>query len=230
MMKAVERVSAANASAQIGTVKLDLKKTFWIGMMIIGSLLAPFYFSWPAFFLFLISTYITLLLGHSVGMHRMMIHRSFKAPKPLARLLIFMGVLVGMGGPSQIIRVHDTGDWAQRLPACHAYFSHTHDYIKDVMWQLFCTFKFETPPHLEIEPELRDDPYIRLFDDTWWIVQLLLAGALFMIGDLGWVLWGCCLRVFISIWGHWSVTYVCHNPGPARPGPLARQRCRCASL
>jgi len=30
------------------------------------------------------------------------LYRSFDAPKPLKRLLIFIGVLVGMGGPSNI--------------------------------------------------------------------------------------------------------------------------------
>lgn len=216
MMKPVERVRGDNASALFGTVRLDLKKSVWMCLMIMGSLAAPFYVSWSALFVFLISTYCTLLIGHSVGMHRMMIHRSFKTPKPLARFLIFMGVLVGMGGPSNIIRVHDTRDWAQRLPDCHPFFSHTHNYIKDVMWQLFCRFEFKAPPQLDIEPEVSRDPYIQLFDRTWWMIQILLAGVFFMIGGIGWVLWGCCLRVFVSILGHWSVTYVCHNPGPSK--------------
>jgi len=37
-----------------------------------------------------------------------------------------------------------------------------------------------------------------------------------MMGGISWVIWGICIRVFISTIGHWSITYVCHNPGPGR--------------
>lgn len=216
MMKPVERVDGTNASAIDGKVILDLRKTVWISIMLIGSCLAPFFFSWSALLVFLVTAYFTLLIGHSVGMHRMMIHRSFDAPVPLKRFLIFIGVLVGMGGPSNIIRVHDMRDWAQRLPNCHPYFSHTQSYLKDIIWQLFCRFEFDRSPDLIIESELTDDPYIRAFDKSWWVIQLLFALILFAAGGVSWVLWGCCLRVFTSIAGHWTVTYFCHNPGPAK--------------
>lgn len=182
--------------------------------MIAGSLMAPFYFSWSALLLFCVSIYVTLLLGHSVGFHRMMIHRSFTAKKPLRRLLIFIGVLVGMGGPSNVIRVHDIRDWAQRLPECHDYFSHRRGYAQDVFWQLFCGFEFERPPRLQIEKDLTDDAVFRALDKGWWGLQIFLAILFYWAGGVAWVLWGCCLRVFISIWGHWTVTYFCHNPGP----------------
>lgn len=214
MMKPVERVNGVRASAIKGAVKLDLKKSVWISVMLLGSLLAPFYFSWSALAVFLITSYFTLLIGHSVGMHRMMIHRSFDAAKPLKRFLIFTGVLVGMGGPSNIIKIHDTRDWAQRLPACHDYFSHKKSWIRDIIWQLFYRFEFENPPVIKIEDALSDDPYIQFFDKFWWAFQLLLALGLYGLGSIEWVLWGFCLRVFVSIAGHWSVTYFCHNPGP----------------
>ena len=184
--------------------------------MILGSLLAPFYFSWSALGVFLLSSYVTLLIGHSVGMHRMMIHRSFDAPRPLKRFLILVGVLVGMGGPTNILKIHDIRDWAQRLPACHPFFSHKRHYVQDMAWQLFCRFDFERPPSFHVESDLRDDPYIQFYDKTWWLIQLLLAGGLYLLGGIEWLLWGCCLRVFVSIAGHWTVTYFCHNPGPAK--------------
>ena len=216
MMKSVERVNGAQASSLHGAVKIDFKKTIWISVMSVGSVLAPFHFSWSALAVFLVSSYLTLLIGHSVGMHRMMIHQSFDAPKPLKRLLIFIGVMVGMGGPSQIIKMHDVRDWAQRLPECHVFFSHKENYFKDIFWQLFCKFEFKNPPTITIESELSQDPHIRFFDKYWWIIQILIGCALYLIGGIDWVLWGCCLRVFVSSAGHWSVTYFCHNPGPAK--------------
>lgn len=38
----------------------------------------------------------------------------------------------------------------------------------------------------------------------------------FAIGGWGWVIWGVCLRIFVSAAGHWTITYFCHNPGPGR--------------
>jgi len=132
----------------------------------------------------------------------MMIHRTFECPKALERLLIYIGVLVGIGGPSAIITIHDTRDWAQRL--------------RDVTWQLFYRFEFDKAPIVKIESRLARDSWIRFFDKTWRLHQLVLALILFAIGGLPWVVWGVCFRVAVSTIGHWSITYVCHNPGPGR--------------
>ena len=215
MMEDVLRVSGQDACPSGGTVKLDPVKCFWNGGMIFGAVcLAPFHFSWSALALFLILTYITLLIGHSVGMHRMMIHRTFRCLKPIERLLIYIGVLVGIGGPSAIIKIHDTRDWAQRKAACHDFFSHKRSYLRDVTWQLFYKFDFRKPPLLTIEDSLAHDPWIRFFDATWRLHQLALALILYAIGGFPWLVWGVCVRVSASTIGHWSITYICHNPGP----------------
>lgn len=217
MMEPVIRVNARGACAIQGEVKLDFIKCLWNGGMIAATIiLAPFYFTWSAPLIFLGLTYITLLIGHSVGMHRMMIHRSFRCPKPIERVLIYIGVLVGIGGPSHIIRIHDTRDWAQRQKDCHDFFSHDRSYLRDVSWQLFYKFDFEQPPKLIIEDHLASDPWIIFFDKTWRLHQLLLAAILFLMGGLPWVIWGICMRVAVSTIGHWSITYICHNPGPGR--------------
>ena len=215
-MAPVARVDATGADACAGRVRLDPPKALWNGAMLAGTALAPFHATVSAVALFLTLTYLTLLLGHSVGMHRLMIHRAFRTGQPLRRALVFLGVLVGMGGPSAIIRIHDTRDWAQRLPECHDYFSHRLGFLRDVAWQLFCRFDFDRPPSLRIEPDIADDPFMRFMDRHWRLVQLALAAFLFAIGGLPWVLWGVCLRVAVSTVGHWSVTHICHNPGPGR--------------
>ena len=43
--------------------------------------------------------------------------------------------------------------------------------------------------------------------------QLPLGIALFAIGGWGWVAWGICGRITISILGHWLVGYFAHNQG-----------------
>jgi stearoyl-CoA desaturase (delta-9 desaturase) len=166
--------------------------------------------------LFIALAYGSLLIGHSVGMHRLMIHRTFACPKPLERLLVYIGVLVGVAGPFGVIKIHDTRDWAQRQPACHDFFSHKRPLLQDLIWQLAYRFEFARAPKLRIEPHFGDDPYYRFMESTWRLHQLALAVVLFFCGGWSWVIWGVCVRVIVSAAGHWTITYYCHNPGPQR--------------
>lgn len=217
MMKPVMRVDGTGASPCDGRPVLDPAKTAWNGAMLAGAVvLGPMVFSWSALGMFLGLTYLSLLIGHSVGMHRMMIHRAFTCPKPLERALIYVGVLVGISGPYGIIRIHDVRDWAQRQTACHDFFAHRRPLQQDLLWQLTCRFAFDRPPTLTIEPNLADDPWYRFMERTWRLHQLLLAAVLFAIGGWPWVVWGVCVRVIVSTAGHWTVTYFCHNDGPRR--------------
>ncbi len=184
--------------------------------MLIGVMLGPVYFSWDGVAVCLALTYVTMLVGHSVGMHRMMIHRTFRCPKWLERLLIYAGVLVGVGGPFGVIRIHDTRDWAQRQPSCHVFFSHERGFWRDLSWQLFYRFDFDRPPSLKIEANLSNDPCYIFMERTWRLQQLVLAVPLYAMGGLSWVIWGVCIRVVLGTAGHWTITYFCHNPGPGR--------------
>jgi len=136
MMKPVARVNGALACPVSGTPVLDLSKAAWNGGMLVATIVfaVPF-FSLGGFILFMCTTYFSLLIGHSVAMHRLMIHRTFECPKTIERLLIYIGVLVGVAGPFGIIRIHDTRDWAQRQPECHEFFAHTRSFTIDLVWQ-----------------------------------------------------------------------------------------------
>jgi stearoyl-CoA desaturase (delta-9 desaturase) len=185
-------------------------------MLAVALVAGPATISLDVLALFVVLTYCTLLLGHSVGMHRWLIHRSFDCPRWLARLLTYLGVLVGMAGPFGILRIHDLRDWAQRLPSCHDFFSHRRSLLIDACWQLTCRFEFVRPPSFEIEKDLLDDPWLTWMERTWMLQQLPLALVLYLVGGWAWVVWGICCRVSVSVAGHWIVTYLCHNPGPGR--------------
>jgi stearoyl-CoA desaturase (delta-9 desaturase) len=175
--------------------------------------LAPFRFSWSAFAVFLVLSYVTLLLGHSLGMHRRLIHKTFDCPKGFERFLVWLGVLVGMAGPFGILRIHDTRDWAQRQPECHEFFAHRRGLWVDALWQLHCTFEFAHPPRFLIEPEFLNDPWYRFMEWSWPLHQAALAVLLYALGGLNWVVWGVFVRVVVSVASHWIVTYFAHNPG-----------------
>lgn len=217
MRKDVWRVDGSGATASDGRVVWEPAKSFWNGGMIaVASIAGPITAALDTLALFAALTYMTLLLGHSVGMHRLLIHRTYECPKWLARALIYAGALVGMAGPFGILRIHDVRDWAQRLPACHDFFSHRRSLCVDALWQLGCRFEFDRPPLFVIEDEFLNDPWLRWMERTWMLQQVPLALLLYALGGWGWVVWGVCCRISVSVIGHWVVTYLCHNPGPGR--------------
>ena len=217
MMKPVLRIDDTGANPCDGRPIIDWPKAIWNGgLLAIAVVGGPLLFTWSAFGLFVILTYLTLLIGHSVGMHRMLIHRAFQCGKPMERFLIYVGTLVGVAGPMGIIKVHDMRDWAQRQARCHDFFAHRRGLLRDLSWQLFYRFRFERPPVLTIEPGIASDPFYRFLEVTWRWQQVPLAVVLFLIGGWPWIVWGVAVRVIVSTAGHWTITYFCHNPGAGR--------------
>ena len=158
-------------------------------------------------------TVLTLCLGHTVGMHRRLIHGSYECPRWLERTLVYLGVLVGIAGPFRIIYLHDIRDWSQRHARCHAFFRHSEKWWIDFWQQLHCEIRLAHPPRFVIEPRVRDDRFYQFLERTWRWQQLPLALALYAIGGWGWVAWGSGVRLFVSLTGHWLVGYLAHNRG-----------------
>ena len=105
-------IPAAETSATQGRIVWSPVKSLWLIAHSIGGLAALIWVpGWDGLAVFLILAAATLCAGHSVGMHRLLIHRSFAAPKPLERLLVWLGTLVGIAGPFGMIRAHDMRDW-----------------------------------------------------------------------------------------------------------------------
>lgn len=217
MMEPVKRVSGVGANPDEGRVGYDFYKIVWnLGMLTASLIFAPLYFSLSALLIFIVLTYVLLLVGHSAGMHRLVIHRTYDCPKWLERCLVYLGVLVGMAGPYGIIKIHDYRDWAQRQTSCHDFFSHRQSYWQDLWWHLTCRFHFKYPPKFTIEGKFLNDPFYQFLEKTWRWHQLLLALILYAIGGWTFVIWGVCVRVAVSVIGHWTITYFCHKPGPGQ--------------
>lgn len=212
---ATDRVSCnAMTSATEGTITIEPFKAAWILVMTVGGLVGLVFFaSWSAFLVFLTLSAITLCAGHSVGMHRLLIHRSFKTPLWVEHALVYLGTLVGMAGPFGMIRAHDMRDWHQRQEICPPHPSHGAGFFRDAFWQLCCSFRLDNPPELTLEPSVQNDRFYRFLEATWMAQQLPLAIILFAAGGLSWVLWGICLRVSVSLIGHWAVGHVAHKRG-----------------
>ncbi|MGH8525079.1 MAG: acyl-CoA desaturase, partial [Gammaproteobacteria bacterium] len=197
-----------------GQVQWAPAKSFWfLGMAIAAGVGGTVFFSLSAFVLFLVSTGTVLLLGHSLGSHRKLIHNSFQCPPWLERVLIYCGVQVGLAGPIGLLRQHELRDFAQRLPACHDYFRHGRSFWLDAWWQLNCELKLDRPPEVSLEPRIANDRFLQWLERTWMLQQVPFAILFYVLGGWGWVFWGVCARVTAGVFGHWLIGYFAHNHG-----------------
>jgi len=200
-----------------GRVRWKPVKSIWIGSMTLTALIAgPLLFSWDAFAVFLVGCAITLCAGHSVGMHRRLIHNSFECPLWLEYLMVYSGVLVGMAGPFGLMHQHDLRDWAQRQPNCHDYLKHGRSFWRDAWWQLHCDLELDRAPRFQPEPRIASDRVYLWMERTWMWQQLPVALILFAFGGWSWVVWGVAARVTVCVTGHWLIGYFAHNEGPMR--------------
>ena len=203
-----------DADPKNGVVRWSAQKSIWWTGMLIGWLVGgTFWFSWSAVFVFLGVSAVTLCLGHSLGMHRKLIHEAYDCPLWLERVFVYLGTLVGLGGPFGMMVMHDMRDWAQRQPACHPFLAHQSGILRDFWWQLHCKLHLDHPPQYHVPKRIAQDRFYRFVEWSWMGQQLPLALLLFVLGGIGWVAWGICARVTISVFGHWLIGYFAHNDG-----------------
>lgn len=198
-------------------------KSLWITAMFTGAVVGgSLTLSWSAVVVFVALTLLVLLLGHTLGSHRKLIHNSFACPRWLALALIACGIQVGLDGPLGLKRQHDLRDLAQRQPDCHPFLRHGRSFWVDAWWQLHCELRLPRPPTLPAAPH---EPLLELMERTWRLQVLLTAVPLWCFGGWAFVWWGLCARVTAGVIGHWLVGYFAHNHGsqPVRLPAVAVQ-------
>ena len=169
-----------------------------------------------ALLLFVTSTAVVLLLGHSLGNHRKLIHNSYACPKWLEYLLVYLGTLVGLAGPLGLLRQHELRDFAQRHARCHDYLRHGAGALTDAWWQLHCDLELANPPAIAIEADIANDRFYRFLERSWMLQQAPVALLFYAWGGWGFVFWGVCARVCAGVLGHWMIGYLAHNHGALR--------------
>jgi fatty-acid desaturase len=209
------RVAAADmADVCHGDVRFSPVKSAWFsGMALAAAIGGTYTFTWMALAVFVGATGAVLLLGHSLGSHRKLVHDSYQCPQWLEYLLVYLGVQVGLSGPLGLLRQHELRDYAQRLPDCHDYLRHGRAFWTDAWWQLHCDLHLHNPPSLTIEARIANDRFYRFLEQTWMAQQVPPALALYALGGWGFVFWGVCARVTAGVLGHWLVGHLAHNHG-----------------
>lgn len=198
-----------------GEVRWDPLRSMFNGtIMACALVLAPLYFSWSALAVFFVICFFTLCCGHSVGFHRRMIHRSFKCPKWLEYIMVYLGTAVGMGGPLWTIRTHDMRDWAQRTPSCHDFFAHRTHILKDAWWYLHCRMVLKNSPRFNPGSEILEDRFYGFLQTTAMFQQIPIGILLYWFGGMEWLVWGVFVRVAACTTMHWYISRIAHTRGP----------------
>jgi fatty-acid desaturase len=213
--QARHRARARDAtSVLLGCVSFAPIKSLWFlgiaGSALIGGLATA---TPAAVALFVLSTALVLLLGHSLGSHRKLIHNSFGCPRWLEYALVYFGVLVGLDGPLGLLRQHELRDYAQRQPRCHSYLRHGESMWVDAWWQLNCKLVLRHPPTIHIEARIANDRFYRFLQRTWMAQQLPVALFFYAWGGWAFVFWGVCARITAGVFGHWLIGYFAHKHG-----------------
>ena len=207
-------ITTPSSRSDSGKIVWAPAKSIWYSAhLIMWISLGSLYFSWGAVAAFLGLSILVLCGGHSLGMHRKLIHDSYECPLWLARFGAYLGTLVGLGGPYTMMRAHDLRDWAQRQSHCHPFYSQHSSIPRDWLWQMHAKLVTETGPKIAYPDKLTKDPFMGFLQRTVWLQQIPIAIALYAFGDWGWVAWGISGRIIVSITGHWIIGWYAHNDG-----------------
>jgi fatty-acid desaturase len=179
--------------------------------------LLPRFWSWQGLLVLLLLYWVTVL-GVTLGLHRLLSHRSFEAPRWLERTLVIMGTLACQSGPIEWVGLHRHHHLHSDQPNDH------HDAARGLWWSHSEWMLHEIPALREIgrfTADLRRDPVYRWLDRWFLLVQLPLGLALWYAGQhwqvpgggLGLVLWGIPLRIVVVYHVTWLVNSATHAFG-----------------
>jgi fatty-acid desaturase len=164
---------------------------------------------------------VTLCLGHSVGLHRGIIHRSYRARRGVAGVLAYLAVMTGLGGPLTWIRLHAVRDHWQNQTICPPYFGYRHSIARDFLWNLHYRFEpRDGRADCRLPAGLFTDRWLSFLENTWPLHVLALALAI--AAALGPAAAATIVgtRTATALLGHWFVTYAAHRWG-AQPHVIA---------
>ncbi|MCP4804752.1 MAG: acyl-CoA desaturase [Proteobacteria bacterium] len=203
------------ADAYDGEVVLDARKSAWViamGGMALAAVVAS---SWNPVHIGLAAAFcaISLCCGHSVGLHRFVIHDAGRVPIWLERVLILLAASAGMGGPLSLIRHHEIRDWAQRQSRSHPWLRHGQRFLIDVPKQVMCRIELAHPPRVVLERGREFDLFYRAMDAGWPLLQVPIGLVAWAIGGWEAVAWIVGMRVFVSVVMHQVVGWLAHNRG-----------------
>ncbi len=179
--------------------------------------LLPRFWSWQSVVALAVLYWVTVL-GVTLGLHRLLAHRSFVAPRWVERTLVLMGTLACQSGPIEWVGLHRHHHKFSDQANDH------HDAGRGLWWSHSDWMLHEIPAVQHVERftgDLQRDPFYRWLDRWFLLLQIPLGAALWWYGEranvhgggLGLVLWAIPLRLVIVYHVTWLVNSATHAFG-----------------
>lgn len=159
-------------------------------------------------------TILTVGLGHTVGLHRGIIHRAYSTSDAVRRAAAVLFALTGLGGPRAWLILHAVRDHHQSTPAPPAIWRYDHGVALDAWYALFCS-PVDTEP-VGVRSEDLADPFLAAVDRWFLPLQAAQAALLWLAGGWDLVVVAWCARNAVVILGHWAIGYLAHTWGTRR--------------
>lgn len=200
---------------------LDWAVLAWFGILHLGALAAPFFFTWKALGLFVVMSWLTGSVGVCLGYHRLLTHGSFCTYKPVRWFLAAIGQLSGEGTTLQWVATHRKH---------HAYSDQDEDPHSPRHGGIWAHINWMTPQYgrkyfddlmNRYCPDLLKDPGMRFLHKAFLPMHIGLGLAFFLVGYLGWdmytglsfLTWGVFLRLVYVLHITWFVNSATHMWG-----------------
>lgn len=198
----------------IGRVRFAPAKAAWLWTMIVIGAIGAAVATPTTLAIAGVLHVVTLCIGHSVGLHRGIIHRSYRANRGVFAALAYLAVLTGLGGSLTWIRLHAVRDYWQNQPDCPPYFGYRHSLLRDFVWNLHYRFEpCDGRADGRVPAELFADRWLRFLENTWMLHVVALAGVIAGLFGPGAAATIVGTRTALALVGHWFVTYAAHRWG-----------------
>ncbi|MGB1296221.1 MAG: fatty acid desaturase [Flavobacteriales bacterium] len=200
-----------------GSLSFSFKKSIWFYLMVSPSFFIDFSLLKSVdYFLFSGITFLTVSLGHSIGLHRGVIHKAYKTSPLFRNILVYLFVLTGLGSPITWMKLHYYRDYWQNKQDCPDYFAYNHSLIKDFWWYLHLQFISSNSYIYNIPKEDLENKWFNWLHNTWYLHTIFFMSIFYIFFGLNTVLFLFCFRISLIIIGHWYIGYACHKYGYER--------------
>lgn len=183
-----------------------------VGGVHLGALIAPAFYSPSALALCLV-LYTLNCLGITIGYHRLLTHRAFKAELWLARLFVLLGALSAQAGPASWVAIH------RQHHARSDREGDPHNARRGFWWSHLGWMFRLTPRRLDPEftrrlaRDVLEDPFYAFLDRNFFALCLLSGLLLWHLGGWSWVFWGMFVRIAAVFHATWLVNSASHRYG-----------------
>ena len=178
----------------------------------LGTLAAPFFFSWSALVVALL-LYAVTAMGITLGYHRLLTHKAYQAKPWLARTIVFLASQSAQAGPAVWVAIH-------RQHHAHSDSEDDpHDASRGFWWSHLGWMTVLTPRRLDpnftkrLARDVLNDPFYAFLDRWFFALCGVTALLLYQLGGWPWIFWGVFVRVAAVFHATWLVNSASHRYG-----------------